>query len=186
MRRLIRPLLDEHMPQTAFIVVVPEAEEHVRALRERFDPSALLGVPAHITILYPFMSPDLIDARDLSDIQALLASEMPFAFSLDRIERFPAVTYLAPTPALQFERLTRVLVDRFPEYPPYGGRFSETVPHLTVAHGSEANALAALTELTHVLNVHGPIHSVCQSVLLIENSSGLWRQMHTFRLAGST
>jgi hypothetical protein len=38
-----------YMAQTAFIVRVPEAERHVGDLRDRFDPSARLGVPAHIT-----------------------------------------------------------------------------------------------------------------------------------------
>jgi hypothetical protein len=43
------------MAESAFIVCVPEAEPHVAVLRERFDASARLGLPAHITMLYPFM-----------------------------------------------------------------------------------------------------------------------------------
>ena len=86
------------MSQSAFIVPVPEAEERVRSLRRRFDPTARLGVPAHITVLYPFMAPELIDELTVSEIQALLGNTSSFAFSLDRVERFPDATYLAPTP----------------------------------------------------------------------------------------
>jgi hypothetical protein len=55
------------MAESAFIVRVPEAEPHVAHLRERFDPMALLGVPAHITLLYPFLSPEQIAARQSSE-----------------------------------------------------------------------------------------------------------------------
>ena len=48
------------MPQSAFIVQVPQAEACLADLRARFDVSCYLGVPAHITILAPFMSPELI------------------------------------------------------------------------------------------------------------------------------
>jgi hypothetical protein len=42
------------MAESAFAVSVPEAERYVGALRDRFDPTAKLGAPAHITLLYPF------------------------------------------------------------------------------------------------------------------------------------
>ena len=43
------------MPRrTALIVEVPEAEPAVGALRLEHDRSAARGVPAHITILFPF------------------------------------------------------------------------------------------------------------------------------------
>jgi pimeloyl-ACP methyl ester carboxylesterase len=40
---------------------VPEAERVVRRHRERFDPAALAGVPAHVTVMYPFVPPPQID-----------------------------------------------------------------------------------------------------------------------------
>lgn len=36
------------MSRSAIVVLVPEAEPMVRALRERFDPSAKVGVSAHV------------------------------------------------------------------------------------------------------------------------------------------
>jgi hypothetical protein len=35
-------------------ILVPEAEGLVRLFRNRYDPSAKAGMPAHITLLYPF------------------------------------------------------------------------------------------------------------------------------------
>jgi hypothetical protein len=43
--------------ESALIIVVPEAERLVKPFRDRHDPSAKDGVPAHITLLYPFKPP---------------------------------------------------------------------------------------------------------------------------------
>ena len=40
--------------RSGLIIEVPEAETAVAAWRERLDPQAVLGVPAHITVLFPF------------------------------------------------------------------------------------------------------------------------------------
>ena len=96
------------MPETAFIVRVPEAEACVGALRERFDASVQLGVPAHITVLVPFMSPDRVTGTVLQDAQDALSQVPSFAFSLERVARFPATAFLAPEPAEPFIELTRL------------------------------------------------------------------------------
>src|SRR5262245_49753370 len=125
------------MAQSAFIVAVPEAEERVHSLRLRFDPVAKLGVPAHVTVLYPFMDPALMNSVVLAQAAEAIAGVRGFDFSLERVERFPGVAYLAPEPSAAFVRLTNMLASRFPDCPPYGGRFGTVVPHLTVAHGSD-------------------------------------------------
>jgi hypothetical protein len=40
--------------ETALIIVCPEAELAVREPRRRYDRAAQFGVPAHITVTYPF------------------------------------------------------------------------------------------------------------------------------------
>jgi len=40
--------------EVAIVVLVPEAETLVEPFRKIFDPSAAKGMPAHITINYPF------------------------------------------------------------------------------------------------------------------------------------
>lgn len=80
------------MAQSAFVVTVPEAESLVAPLRERFDASAALGVPAHITVLFPFMSADDITPSVLADAQASLSTVAVFSFTLADIGRFPQST----------------------------------------------------------------------------------------------
>ncbi|RZF24489.1 2'-5' RNA ligase family protein [Paraburkholderia sp. UYCP14C] len=170
------------MSTSAFIVEVPAAESAVAELRSRFDASAALGVPAHVTVLFPFLSPDEITSDILRQAQAVLSSVKAFEFSLTSIGRFAITTYLAPDPSEPFVALTTALVERFPIFRAYGGAHAGIVPHLTVAHGNAEIADSAALELEHRLGELAPIRTCCSSVTLLENSSGRWRKMHLFDL----
>lgn len=172
--------------QSAFIVRVPEAEPHVGALRQRLDASASLGVPAHITLLYPFMAPDRITGAVLARARAVAASSAPFAFRLAQTRRFPEVLYLAPEPAAPFIELTLRLAREFPDHPPYGGRHESVVPHLTVAQADAAQLAAAEAELRIALPLPGGVAARCGELVLIENSSGRWQPMQVFPLGAKS
>jgi len=150
-------------------------------LREQFDPAARLGVAAHITLLYPFMSPELIDSAVVERVRVAVAAARSFAFTLARVCRFPDVLYIAPEPSHPFIELTECLVRQFPEFPPYGGRHHGIVPHLTVARGSNPEHIRAESELQAALS-GGAIVCSCKELVLIENASGRWQQMHAFPL----
>jgi 2'-5' RNA ligase len=167
---------------SAFAVHVPEAEACVGELRARHDPSCALGVPAHVTILYPFMEPSAIDDAVLEQVREALSGFHAFSFRLHRIERFPGVLYLAPEPHLPMKAMTRALAARFPAYPPYGGLYTDVVPHLTVAQAGDADLDAAERELRARLPAGGLV-ARCAEVVLMENSSGLWRPVRSFPLA---
>ena len=138
-------------PQTALIVVAPEAEPAVGALRTRFDPSAALGVPAHVTLLHPFMAPASIDVAVRNRLQSIAAASMPFDYRLEAIRRFPETLYLAPEPAAPFVALTHALAAAFPAWLPYGGRHPAVVPHLTVAQTDPSLLDAIESELRAVM-----------------------------------
>ena len=150
---------------TALIVAVPQAEAAVGELRARLDPAASWGVPAHITVLYPFLAPAAIDDA----VRAALASEVArvprFAFTLTRTAWFgDAVLWLAPEPDGPLRRLTAAVAARFPQCPPYGGRFDEVVPHLTVGDRQPRPVLDAAAAR---VAPHLPIEAHAESVLLI-------------------
>jgi 2'-5' RNA ligase len=170
------------LAESAFIVRVASAEPHVRELREKWDPAARLGVPAHVTVLFPFLSPERIDAKILAKARSAFAKHDPFDFRLARVGRFPGVIYLAPDPAAPFVALTKSLVREFPDHPPYGGQFATIVPHLTVAHAKEAELAPIEAQLLRSLKSSGAATASCREITLIENSSGRWKPMHAFPL----
>ena len=173
-----------NMAKSAFIVPVPEAEPWVKDLRERYDPIAAVGMPAHITVLFPFMSPDLLTDNDLARAAGIFRRFRPFEFRLEQVGRFPESLYLVPEPDEPFISLTEAAVREFPEYPPYGGKFPEIIPHLTVANRSAELSAIAEAELLPIMKDLGPIDAVCNLVELYENSSGYWRWAQPFPLEG--
>lgn len=170
------------MPISAFAVKVPAAEPIAADLRRRFDPTVALGVPAHITLLVPFMDPALITDEVLARARRVLQCTAPFSFVLGKVERFPETAYLAPEPTAPFIEMTRALVKEFPDFPPYDGAHDDIVPHLSVAHGNALHAEEAAIELQARLLASGAVHANCIEVALIENSSGRWQDFHVFPL----
>jgi 2'-5' RNA ligase len=169
------------LPETALICRVPEAERFIAHHRQRFDPSARRNVPAHVTILYPFLSPGDVDAeveRTLADI----ARSVPrFDYRLREMRRFPVALYLAPDPDRWFSALTDAVYRAFPDYPPFAGKFAVVVPHVTVAHGDEPQLCEIEIELRIAMPPAG-IAAHCSELVLIENSSGRWETLRTFAL----
>jgi 2'-5' RNA ligase len=168
--------------QSGFVVFVPQAESLVGALRSQFDDSARLGVAAHITVLFPFMALERIDAAVLEKCAGIFSAHGRFAFKLSSVGRFPDTVYLEPAPSEPFIALTLALARAFAEFPPYGGEFTTIIPHLTVARGDSAQAELVTSLLESRLRLEGPVLSVCKEVTLIENSSGQWRPMRAFPL----
>jgi 2'-5' RNA ligase len=168
-------------PSESAILVPVEVPVAVRRLRDRMDPFAVLGVPAHVTLLYPFVAPEQLDESVRTVVAGIVAGEPSFPFTLTVARRWPDVVYLAPEPDEPFRRLTLALVDAFPEYPPYGRADGEVVPHVTVAQAvPESYLLAAQHALPPLL----PIRDVAREAWLMVKSAGRWRTHWHLPLSG--
>ena len=172
------------MAETALICRVPEAERYIGHYRQRFDPSARRNVPAHVTILYPFMAPQLVSASVLATLQSIANSVRCFDYRMAETRRFPVAIYLAPDPDTSFAALTDGVFRAFPDFPPFEGKFDTVVPHVTVAHCDEPLLCEIEVELRIALSGAG-VRARCSELVLIENSSGRWEQMHVFALGPS-
>ena len=164
--------------ESGIIVPIPEAEAAVDELRARHDPQARFGVPAHITLLYPFAHPstvgDLVPA-----LRQLFDAVRAFEFSLVEVRRFPAAAYLHPEPAAAFVGLTELLVRQFPEFPPYRGAFATVIPHLTVADHVAPDVLD-----TVAADLAGWLPIRCRATeawLVCSDEHGVWSRRDVFR-----
>ena len=93
---------------------------------------AAAGVPAHVTLLYPFAPPGSID--DLrGTIESIAANHQPFQYRLVGPAAWPDTIYVTVDPPEPFAAIHRDLATAFPDYPIYGGAFESFVPHVTVA-----------------------------------------------------
>ena len=172
--------------QAALVVTVPEAEPLVGRFRSRYDPIATQGVPAHITINYPFIPGVEPSADTLSRLTKIFAAMQPFSFALDRIGRFPSVVYLAPVPSAPFVQLVEQTAQEFPESPPYGGQHRGSTPHLTVAQSRDSDLLASVEkEFSEAALDHFPLDALVDHVWLIDNSTGRWEKRVSFFLGAA-
>ena len=123
------------MGHTVLAVPVPALEEVVRERTAFYDASFLSADPdfvhAHITLLAPWA--DQPTAADLAQVARIARAAGPFDVKLAQVGEFPdGVFYLHPEPDGQLRELTSRLVTAFPRFPPYGGRYGDVVPHLTL------------------------------------------------------
>ncbi len=99
--------------QTALIVATPEAENAVGPFRASLDRAASWGVPAHITVLYPFLPPERIDDHVLAALRDVVAEVPRFDAALTHVDWFAdTVAWLAPQPDQPFRDLTAAVWQR--------------------------------------------------------------------------
>ncbi len=133
--------------QTALLVAVPEADPAVGEHRARLDSGAWLGVPAHVTVLYPFMPLSMLDDDVMAAVHRLFAEVGAFEARFESIGWFGRdVVYLAPSPEDRFRELTSLVVAKWPEWPPYEGAHGEPTPHLTIGDDASHAELAAAAD----------------------------------------
>lgn len=171
--------------QSAVVVLVPAAEPLVSGWRERYDPSATEGMPAHVTLLYPFLDDSCLDDSVVAQLGGLCADQPTLTLTFRRLGRFPELLYLDPEPAEGLRGITAALAQRWPEAPPYGGSFDEVIPHLTVAQGPDEQILAGIE---HDLAARLPLRTAVEEAWLYVFDGAWWqpRLRLPFRSPGSS
>jgi 2'-5' RNA ligase len=180
--------MDMNMPtESALVILIPEAEVLVESYRNQYDPSAAVGMPAHVTVLYPFKPPVELTADVIQSLEKLFSKFPGFSASFIELRRFPGVLYLPPIPDENFRRLTKILTKRFPETPPYGGQFTDIIPHLTVAQISESWRLDEIAgDFARMTKGNLPIRASVREIALMDNESGCWQVRTRFALGLDT
>jgi hypothetical protein len=171
--------------ESALVILVPEAERLVGSFRQRYDPSAAVGVPAHITLLYPFKPPNEIGETILHNLRLCFARVPAFSFALASVRRFGVTTlYLAPEPDEPFRRLTFAIWESYPETPPYGGRHPDVVPHLSIADQitDERQFESVASDFARASRAVLPIRATAADVALMDTTAGRWEIRSTFML----
>jgi 2'-5' RNA ligase len=169
--------------QTAVIVAVPEAERVVAVHRAHLDPAASWGVPAHVTVLYPFVAPAALDDEAVRRLAVAVRSVAAFNCSFSSTGWFGRdVLWLAPELAEPFRELTTAVWRAFPDHPPYDGAYADLAPHLTVGRRDGDESPLAAVELEVVSQL--PVTTYVSQVQLIAGDAepDSWRTLHVLPL----
>jgi hypothetical protein len=178
--------------ETILLLPVPAAEPAVSRHRAWLVESARDGVPAHVTVLYPFLPPAGISEPLLASLGRLFAGFAAFEFTLDRVGWFgEEVVWLGPRDPAPFSALASAAFAAFPSCPPYGGQraaaVSAPVPHLTFGKMGGLQALGAAAES---VRPSLPIEATAAEVILMAGPRpgtpgtppGQWRSVAAFPL----
>lgn len=162
--------------RSGVIIEIPEAEPAVAEPRARLDQVAALGVPAHVTALFPFVAPEGINDRFLRRVSQVAAAVAPFDYRFATTAWFgQQVLYLAPDRAEPFCDLTERLWTAFPDCPPYAGQFTDVIPHLTIGEGATLQELLAAEE---AVRSHGVVQGRAHRLtLMAEDETGCWSRL---------
>ncbi len=169
--------------ESAVLVVVREAEPVVGRFRVKLDRSAGWGVPPHVTVLYPFLPPDRIDAAAIARLGEAVATVPAFDLVFARLEWFDdKAVWLAPEPDQPLRALTASVFASFPDCPPYGGEHDDPIPHLTVGHDWPVDVLrSAAAEVEPQLPIRVSVGAV--ELLVGSAQPRSWRTIATLPLA---
>jgi len=168
--------------QTALLVEILAAEPVVGRHRASLDPSAALGVPAHVTVLFPFVPVSKLGLAELDRLRAMFAAVPAFEVRLDHTQWFgTSVLWAAPQDPGPFRDLTARVFAAFPDYPPYGGQFEDVVPHLTIADNGPLDEMRRAEEQ---IAARLPVTARVAAVTLLAESSrgGRWATVGSFPL----
>lgn len=168
------------MTRSAVLVRVPQAEPVVGEWRLRHTYDAPLGIPAHVTVLFPFVpAEELAQAEDR--LARVIGRAEPFEVTFERTARFPGVLYLEPQPSERFAALTEAIAQEWPEHPPYEGAHETVIPHLTIAESEDEALLGQIeADVAPKLPVDG---RVSEAQVYVEDAAGRWHERRTFPLA---
>ncbi len=173
-----------HMESGALIVPVLEAAPAVDPHRSRLDPSSGLGVPAHVTVLFPFTPPESLDDASLVRLAAAVRSVPPFRVRFSATSWFgDDVLWLKPDDDGGFRALTRSVREVFPAALPYEGLHYDAVPHLTIGMAPLA-CYKQLREAESAVHTDLPIETTVRIVEygVVSDSPGSWTVHHRLHL----
>ena len=101
--------------ESVILIPIPNAEEIIGKWRIKYDRVARLGIPSHITLLFPFKIPSAINKAVIKKLELLFSMIRSFLFSLTTIGTFPNVIFLLPSPKGFFVDITKKITSIFPE-----------------------------------------------------------------------
>lgn len=171
--------------EAAVIVPIAAAEPAVGAHRYDLDPAERWGVPAHVTVLYPFVDPSEINEEVMATLTTAVAPVHAFDCEFADTRWFgDDVLWLAPQPDQPFRQLTAAVWQAFPQHPPYGGIHDDVVPHLTVAESHNGANLTAMRAAARAAQASLPIRAHIDTVLVIAGTTepNSWRILQELRL----
>jgi len=142
-------------------------EDPVLVTLPYWQQMAAVGVPPHITLLYPWRSAP-VDSASIEVLRTVLQQFEAFSLTLSHVATFlTGVVYAGAEPNVTLRSLIAAIAEAFPDTPPYGGQFATEGPvaHLTLARcerdeleGTRSDYASALS---YILPIRIRVTAIC-------------------------
>ena len=170
------------MGHSVLAVPVPALDTVIKERTARYDASFVSTDPnfthAHITVLAPWATQPTAD--DFALVERVAHAVGPFDVKLSQLSEFPdGIIHLLPEPDLELRELASRLATAFPRFPPYGGRYPDLIPHLTLDRRSATVTRATVrASVGHLL----PLPVTVDRIDLQWWANHGCRRLHTWQL----
>lgn len=161
------------------MLALPALDRPLRRWR-KFDPAARAGMPAHLTLVFPFIDSRSVDEAVRVRLRDALMAYGPFEMVFDRLGAFPGGVWLEPADPAPALRLIAALAGAFPEHPPYGGAFERVIAHATIAQGPPE----LLARIRREAPARLPLTARAEAVSLYARFADGWVPIERFALTG--
>lgn len=122
-----------HLTRTALLLPVPAADRLLTKIAGRYPTTVRPGLPAHLTVLYPFVPAESLDGATVHTCAGIAERTTPIDVRFTHCRVRGDMAYLGPEPAAPVDALLRAVRTRWPRLRPYEGRFADAPPHVTLA-----------------------------------------------------
>ncbi|WP_340672107.1 2'-5' RNA ligase family protein (plasmid) [Saccharopolyspora sp. ID03-671] len=170
-----------YVGQTGIVIPVSEGQPLLDAVAERFPDAVRTGVPAHLSLLYPFVPAAELDEHVVSTLTSIFAQHEPLSVKFAGIVRSDGFVALRPEPADRVEALASAVRSRWPDVVPYDGRY-DAEPHLTVAMQTTEDRAGSIER--ELLPGWVPLSAELREAWLVE-FDGQWQLRSRFILGAS-
>lgn len=119
---------------SSVLIILPhELQAKLMPLMYQLAPDTVRNFTAHITVLYPFVPLDELDAA-CETLTQVLVDVSPFEITLKDFTRHDDVIFMNPVETAPIRAVRRKIMDAFPNIKPYEGAFGlDPEPHVTIA-----------------------------------------------------
>lgn len=119
--------------QSGLVIPVPAADALLASMEARYPGTVRPGLPAHVSLLYPFLASVELDEQVIAVLGESFLEQAPMPVTFATCYRRGGFVALRPDPREGLVGLISATRRKWPHLVPYGGRYGEAEPHLTVA-----------------------------------------------------
>ena len=168
---------------TALIVPMAGVDPVVRPIRQALHGSGDAGMPAHVTLMYPFVPLTEVDETVRAQLRGLFARFSPFRATFRRAVRMDGLLYLEPEPGEAFMALYEGVRAAWPSLLPYEGKYgTDYTPHLSIAYGEDGriDPNGFFGPMEQALAPHLPLQAEAEAAWLVVRRDDHWVHQGSF------